>query len=95
MEFGSKEWFEELNNRVTFPAIISFYYDKQENRITTRRVETKVKNVDNVRYEALKVSALYFQNKKSALIKTEKIESDKHFYDELVKLIEFWEVEAY
>ena len=95
MKFGSDEWMEKLRGRVKFPARFIYYYDKKDNVITVRTLESKAK-IENVRYQDIRPSALAFQQERdNAIIQVKEISSAEDYYDELVNLQEEWETEKY
>ena len=95
MKFGSDEWMEKLMDRVVFPARFIYYYDKKDNVITVRTLESKAK-IENVRYQDIRPSALAFQlERDNAIIQVKEISSAEDYCDELVNLQEEWETEKY
>ena len=95
MEFGDKEWFEGLNKRVTFPERFIFYYNKKENLIGVRVLESKAR-VENARWKDVRPSALSFQNERhTAVLQVKELDSDREYYNELVRLQKEWETEPY
>ncbi|HBK6656854.1 TPA: hypothetical protein LND39_003019, partial [Enterococcus faecium] len=56
VEFGSKEWFEELNSMIKFPEKFTFYYNKRDNIIQVALLETKGR-LENTRWSMIKPSA--------------------------------------
>ena len=90
MKFGSKEWFEKLEERVKFPAKVAFYFDKEDKRVTSRVIDSKAK-VENTRYTDIKPTALAFQIERNlAIICVRQIQSANDFFQTLLAIQEEW-----
>lgn len=84
MEFGSKEWFEAVNERVTFPNYFAYYYSKSDNTITSQLINSKAKTPDGIKYSSLKS---YWGH---ALIEVVEVKSDKEYFQICEKLMKEW-----
>ncbi|BDP92870.1 hypothetical protein [Enterococcus faecium] len=90
VEFGSKEWFEELNAMISFPEKFSFYYNKKDNIIQVSVLETKGK-LENTRWSTIKPSALKFHPKDlTAVVAVKEVNDAQEYYEEVKKLKEIW-----
>ncbi|WJV20795.1 hypothetical protein QU593_10295 [Rossellomorea marisflavi] len=88
MKLGSEEWFEKLNETVRFPATFAYYYNKKDNLIQVSNIESKAE-INNIRYKNLKTSS-FTHPIETALIDVLRIESDKHYYEEYIRLQKIW-----
>jgi hypothetical protein len=96
LKFGDKEWFEELERRVTFPEKFSFFYNHKHNTIHACIIDTKaqldnIKWKDHIKWKDLRPSGYLFVPSGSALITVEEIQSAQQYYDVVEGLKESWE----
>lgn len=95
MKFGDKEWFEKLNSKVDFPERYIYYYNKKENVIVVRLLESKAK-IENARWQDVKPSIYAFQlHNDNAVLQVKEIANAQEYHDELVRLQIEWGTEKY
>lgn len=95
MEYGDKEWLEKLNQKVKFPERFIYYFNKKENVITVRLLESKAK-IENARWQDVKPSALALQiDRDNAVIQVKDIASAEMYVGELDRLQDEWGTEKY
>lgn len=95
--FGSKEWIEELNNRVQFPSMFAVYYgihkETNEGILHIMIVRTKSKNPLNVKMNSVKKTlSMSLSPYKWALIDVYYIESVEDYIAKLKELSNCWGV---
>lgn len=83
MEFGSKEWFDKLNEMVSFPTNLAFYVDK-EGFIFAKNLGPKANDTDNIKYKTLKT----YESK--AIVSVKKCHTDEEYYFECKRLRGLW-----
>lgn len=90
VEFGSKEWFEELNSMIKFPEKFTFYYNKRDNIIQVALLETKGR-LENTRWSMIKPSALRFHPKYlTAVVAVKEVQDSQEYYEVVKNLKDIW-----
>lgn len=87
MKFGDNEWFEMLNKRVKFPAVIAFYVGNKKT-LSSKVVESKSRNIRGMQYKTLEPP--WFSGEHTALAKVVLCERAEDYYDNSKVIMDAW-----
>lgn len=90
MEFGSKEWFEKVNEIYDFPVIIAFYLSNKSKSINSMVVQSKSNNVGDIKYSKVAPYTTLENGEKLALLNVKRIHSADEYYDIIKQMKEDW-----
>lgn len=88
MKFGSKEWFEKLEELFDFPSVFAFFI-ASDMKIYSEVVETKAEDLWEVQYKMLEPPFM-LGREKTALASLKRCNSAQDYYEEVVRLKEVW-----
>lgn len=90
MKFGDDKWFEMLDKRVKFPAVIAFYVGNKKT-LSSKVVESKSKNIYGMQYKTLEPP--WFSGEHTALAKVVICETAETYYENAKKIMDAWGIE--
>jgi hypothetical protein len=85
IEFGSKEWFEQLNKLCKFPGWFVFYVDTDRRVFSTYLKHTNASSADRMQYKTI---ATYSDD--LAIAGVEWLTNDQDYFEQCKHLKEVW-----
>ena len=83
MEFGDKEWFEQVEKYSEFPSDFAFYVSPDK-KVLSVCLNSNAKDIGNIKYRTVNNWS------DSALIEVVNCKTSKEYFDVTTKLREIW-----
>ena len=90
MKFGSKEWFQKVEELHEFPAIMAAYLSNKTRSINSMVVQSKAFNVGEIKYSKVAPYTVLDSGEKLALLEVKRIHNSSDYYDWVKRLKEDW-----